>query len=157
MKSSGLTLIEILFAALIISVLASLILFSSTESKTTAQVNNIINDFESIRMAYSLLYSEADNDIHNSDIETVRKRFTIDSILKYINDVPDKKKYSLIIDNSGSWFISYRIDDTPDASRIKRKLEGHRKSSGLLGSDDGENLSSLKEYSKQDYVIVKLR
>ena len=157
MKRSGLTLIEILFVALIISVLTSIILFSAGESRTTAQVNNIINDFENIRMAYTVLYSEANNDINNPDIETVRKKFTINSILKYINDVTDKQKYSLIIDNSGSWFVTYRIEDTADSSRIKRKLEGHKISSGLLGSDDGEDISSLKEYSKQNYVIVKLR
>lgn len=147
MKHRGFTLIEFLFSAIIISALASLVLITAREASTTAQTNNIINDTANIRMAYSVLYEEG-----GIDIENRRDLFTTDSLMKYIADIPDKDKYELITENSGSWYVMRRIDDPS----IKRKLAGHARSSGLLGGN-GKDFSSLSAYSNQDYVIVQLR
>lgn len=154
-RCESFTLIEFLAVIAAISILASLILLSSSETATTAQANIIINNFANFRIAYSILYGERDNEINISDSVKLRNTFTTKTLLNYIHDVPDKEKYRLKIDDACSWYVYTRID-SPKASRIKRKLAGYSQSSGLLGSDS-ENLSSLTEYSNQDYVIVKLR
>lgn len=150
----GFTAIEFFFSLLILSILIGVTVIASREAQTTSEANNIINDMANLRIAYSVLYAERDNEINILDASIVRDKFRISDITKYISASKSLiGEYKLYIDYSGSWYIYHKIDTDP---RVRKKLAGHAVSSGLLGGD-GKNFTSLETYSNQDYVIIQLR
>ena len=154
MIRKGFTVIEFFFSLLVIAILIGSALISSREAQTTAEANNIINDMANIRIAYSVLYGERDNEINIADINKVRDTFKISDITKYISgNKTIIEEYSLYIDDSASWYILSKASEDP---RVRKKIAGHAVSSGLLGGD-GKNFTSLETYSNQDYVIIQLR
>ena len=180
----GFTLVELLIVIVVIGILAGMMMLSSTEAVDSAKATKIISDFTILKKAVNAWYLDnyerisfgAENqkdergisvngkvtrfsDFINGSGNTEIKRYISNSAsLKFGSKSQNNKEDFYIIRSTGKskyWYVSYYLGNK--SSRLKSKLAGRAKSTGLLGSDKLNDDNQIKTvYKNQLYVDMPL-
>ena len=160
----GFTLVELLIVMVVISILAAMMMFSSTEAEISARAQNVINNFNQITKAVNSWYFDK---IANGNLAQSLKDNS-GEITQYFsnnNSIELKTKENpntieagdyVLIDCDNEWYICY---DTGTDTQLQGKFAGRAKTIGLYGlNGDVVNSDSSvvtdKNYSGGRYVCM---
>lgn len=179
-RRRGFTMIEIMIVIVVVGVLATMMIFSSTEAESSARAQNIINNFNQISKAVNAWYLDNMHRITtngnagqynifdtNGKTRLAFKKFVENNsweILKYLGNnttikltgKEDKKlkagDYLLIDSNYKYWYVCY---DTGTDKGLQSRLAGKAESLGLRGFNDDKitnEVTTSKYYTGGRYV-----
>ncbi|MBQ6419300.1 MAG: type II secretion system protein [Synergistaceae bacterium] len=163
----GFTLVELLIVMVVIGILATMMMFSSTEAEISARAQNVVNNFNQITKAVNSWYfDKIANGVNKQDLAQLLRENS-GEITQYLNNnnnpIELKTKGGTIesgdyvlIDCDDDWYICY---DTGSDTRLRGKFSGRAKTIGLYALN-GDTLNSDstvatdKNYSGGRYVCM---
>ena len=166
MKRKGFTLVELLIVIVVIGILSAMMMLSSTEAVSSAKASNIVSNLRNLKTAALALYVDSLDKWEDSANTTGP---TIGNVKGYLNNGAgsDYSNYYIAFDkNTGAfserkWYIVYNIGSGSDATRIKQKLYGRAKSTGLKGTTevtaDGATITAADFEESSASVCTEVR
>lgn len=180
----GFTLVELLIVIVVIGILAGMMMLSSTEAVDSAKATKIISDFTILKKAVNAWYldnydrisfgASGQKDergilvnktvtrfsefINGSGNTEIKRYISNNASLKFESKSKNNTEDLYIIRATGKskyWYVSYYLGNK--SSRLKSKLAGRAKSTGLLGSNElGDDTQIKTVYTNQAYVDMPL-
>ena len=152
MRHKGFTLIELVIVMAIITILSSMFIMSAAESQRSADVTNIYNNLNNIKIAALAYYADNVGKNFDTNLTTKVKAYTHDW-----DSVRNANQYSVINDKTNkNWWAVYHVQEP---AQFRTRLAARASSLGLKGTDNKDSPEAKPDTykSSQTYALIKIR
>ena len=155
MRRKAFTLIELVIVMAIVAILSSMFIMSASESQRSADVTNIFNNLQNLRIAALTYYADNVGKNFGRDLTSAVKAYTHDW-----DNVRNGAHYYVINDATNKvWYAAYWVREP---AAFKQRIHGRASSLGLLGTNKSINESAVPEakpgtYNNHNFALIKIR
>ena len=150
-RRRGFSLVELLIVIVVIGVLSSMMIFSSSESISSAKASNIISNLRSLKNAAFAMYIN-----HPESFDTTAPSNPTKDQLALAMGESNIEGYDIKVANS-QWFIEATVEDN---ATLKNKLKARAKDAKLLSgttlpTTTGEATTGYYDNGTSVYMFVR--
>ena len=152
-RRRGFSLVELLIVIVVIGVLSSMMIFSSSESISSAKASNIISNLRSLKNAAFAMYIN-----HPESFDTTAPSNPTKDQLALAMGESNIEGYDIKVnDSTKQWFIEATVEDN---ATLKNKLKARAKDAKLLSgttlpTTTGEATTGYYDNGTSVYMFVR--
>lgn len=147
-RRRGFSLVELLIVIVVIGVLSSMMIFSSSESISSAKASNIISNLRSLKNAAFAMYIN-----HPESFDTTAPANPTKDQLALAMGESNIEGYDIKVANS-QWFIEATVEDN---ATLKNKLKARAKDAKLLSDTALPTTEESGYYNNENKVYMFVR